>query len=145
MPLTEERTRPASTTALSAGIVLTLVVLAALVADHLALHGIADRVRDHYAPHGTVPDPNLLFAYLYATGTIGVLTWFLTVRGAARRRPWAAPAATAVLLAAFGGALFNLLVSEYGERILPAPWALLTLVPCLAGAVAVVLLWKERA
>lgn len=143
-PPTEEHTRPASTTALGSGIALTLCVLAALATDQLALHGISDRVQRHYAPHGTVPDPNLLFAYLYATGAVGLLAWALTLRGAARRRTWAAPVATALLFTATGGALFNLFVSEYGARILPAPWALATLLPCAAGTVAVALLWKER-
>lgn len=143
-PPTAKHTRPASTTALGSGIVLTLCVVGALAADQLALHGIADRVQSHYAPHGTVPDPNLLFAYLYATGAVGLLAWALALRGATHRRPWAAPVATALLLTASGGALFNLFVSEHGARILPAPWALATLLPCAVGAVAVGLLWKER-
>lgn len=127
------------------GSLLTLAVLVFVALDQTTLHGMADHVREHYAPHGTVPDPGLLHTYLYVTGAVGLLTWLLLMPSARARQGWVPGVATLVLLVATCGGVFNLLISEYGGPVLPPMWGVLTLLPCAVGAVTVALLWKDRA
>ena len=127
-----------------AGLLLTAAVLAALVADQVGLHTIAADLEEHYGPPGKPADPGIVFGYLYATGGICLLGWGAMVLAARSRAAWAPAAATAALVLGLGGGLFNLLVTEYGEPVLPPLWSGLTLLPCLAGAVAVVCFWKSR-
>ncbi|GAA3747163.1 hypothetical protein [Salinactinospora qingdaonensis] len=128
--------------AMGVGLLLTLAVLVALAIDQASVGSIATHVQEHYAPHGTVPDPTVLYVYLYVTGGIGVVTWLLLIAAARTPRSWVAVLATIVFCCGLGGGLFNLTISEYGGPVLPALWSGLTLLPCVAGLVAVVLLWR---
>lgn len=128
-----------------AGFVLTLLVLVFVAVDQASLNGIADHVQEHYAPHGTVPDPGVLYMYLYATGVVGLLTWAALIPSARARRGWVPWVATLVLLIAVCGGVFNLVITEYGGPVLPPLWSVLTLLPCVVGVAAVVMLWKDKA
>lgn len=127
------------------GTLLTLGVLVFVAVDQTSLGGIADHVQEHYAPHGTVPDPGTLYMYLYATGVLGLVTWLAMIPPVRSGRSWAPVVATLILVTALCGGVFNLVISEYGGPVLPPMWAVLTLVPCLVGMAAVGLLWRDRA
>lgn len=58
---------------------------------------------------------------------------------------WAPLFATVILLVALAVAGADLAVSEYGQPILPMWLGLVGLLPCVAGLVAVVLLWRRGA
>ena len=69
------------------------------------------------------------------------MLWLMTIWAVGRRKRGARLVATAVFVLATGIALLNLSVSEYGTRIFPTVWGILGLLPCVAGLVAVILLW----
>jgi hypothetical protein len=132
--------RPA-VTAMGIGLLLTVVTLVALIIDQASGSSIADHVNALYAPLGLHPDPNVLFGYLYVTGGIGVLLWLTTIWSVSQHKRWARVVASFVLVVATSLALLVLFVSEYGGQIFPTLWGILGLLPCLAGLVAVILLW----
>lgn len=127
-----------------AGLILTAGVLAAFVVDQVSLHSIADDVERHYAPFGAVPDPALIFTIAYVTGGLCLVGWAVMIRAVAADRAWAPWASVAALVIGVCGGLYVLVVTEYGEPVLPLPWSALPLVPCLAGSVAVAAMWKGR-
>jgi hypothetical protein len=132
--------RPA-VTAMGIGLLLTVITLIALIIDQASGSSIADHVNALYAPLGLHPDPNVLFGYLYVIGGIGVLLWLTMIWGVRRDKRWARVVASFVLVVATSLALLVLFVSEYGGQIFPTLWGILGLLPCLAGLVAVILLW----
>ena len=138
------RVRRRAVAALGVGLLLTVATLVALVVDQVSAHGIADHVQALYGPFNLSPDPNVLFTILYVTGVCGVALWLATIWGAVRQKRGLAILATVVFLAATSIGFLGLVVAEHGTRILPTLWGVLGLLPCLAGFVAVVLLWKPR-
>lgn len=88
-------------------------------------------------------DNGALLTYLYGIGALGALCWLWMAWAVSRRKRWARPVATTIFVLAGGVALFNLLVQEYGNTILPTPLGVLGVLPCLAGLVAVVPLWTR--
>jgi hypothetical protein len=128
-------------TAMGVGLLLTLVMVVALVIDQTSNNSIADHVDALYGPLNLHPDPNVLFGILYLASVIGVLLWVSMIWGVARQKAWARVVVSMVFLAATSLALLVLFVSEFGSRIFPAPVGILSLVPGVAGLVAVVLLW----
>ncbi len=130
--------------ALVAGLVLTLVALAAPIVDQLTLHTIEAHLQSVYAGSGASPPaPTLISTYLVVVGLLGVAGWLVTIRAARRGRRWTRPVATALLLVGTAVAVLDLTISEYGAPILP-PWlGVLGLLPCVPGLVAVVLLHRR--
>jgi hypothetical protein len=127
--------------AMSLGLLLTVVTLVASIIDQASLHSIADHVQALYAPYNLHPDPSLLFTIVYMTGSFGIIMWLATIRGVVRQKRWPRYVAVFLCLAATSAALLNLLAAEYGTRIFPTVWGVLGLLPCIAGLVAVVLMW----
>lgn len=140
-PEAKPRVRRGAVVALGVGLLLTVIWSIALVIDQVSLHRIADHVHSLYAPRHLNPDPNALFNILYVTGTIGIVLWLRTIWGASRQERLTRYVASIVFVLATGIALLGLLASEYGTRILPTVWGVLGLLPCIAGLVAVILLW----
>lgn len=130
--------------ALSVGLALTVIALVAAVVDQASVHGIADHVRALYGPHDLHPDPNVLFNLLYVTGAFGVLLWLVTIRGVWRQKRWPRVVGALVTVVATSLALLNLLAFEHGTQIFPTVWGVIGLLPCIAGVVAVILLWRQR-
>lgn len=124
------------------GLLLTVAMLVALIVDQASGHGMADQVRAHYSPFNLHPDPAVLYGYLYVTGATGVLLWLATIRGVMKHKRWARVVTSLVLVCATGFALLVMFASEYGGRVVPAGWGVLGLLPCVAGLVAVILLWN---
>jgi hypothetical protein len=133
--------RRAAVTAMGIGLLLTVTTLIALIIDQTSIYSIADHVEALYAPLDLHPDPNVLFGILYVTGLIGALLWLTMIWGVRGHKRWARVMASTVFVVAASIALLVLFVSEYGTRILPAPWGLIGLLPSIAGLVAVILLW----
>ena len=143
--LSEDRPdRPEAVVALGLGLLLTVTALIAAVVDQRSAHTIADHVYALYAPFGPQPDPNTLFTFLYTIGGAGVLMWLATIWGAKRRQRWVAAVATMIFLVGTGPSVLVLVVHEHGTRIFPVGWGVLSLLPCVLGFVAVVLLWMPH-
>ncbi|MEU3271396.1 hypothetical protein ABZ639_11150 [Saccharomonospora sp. NPDC006951] len=142
------RTRPLSSrsaiTAMYAGLVLTVVsgIVPILAEGTLTrhLHGIYDGYLDAAEFDST---RSLVLTYLFAVAGIGVLSWLLLIRAAHKGKRWARITATLVFLAATCLAVTNLVVTEYGEPLLPPVIGIAGLLPCVAGLVAVGFLWAR--
>src|SRR5690606_38605903 len=94
-----------------------------------------------YAASG--PAVSMIRIYLLTTGAVGVVTWLWMVWAVRARKRWAPAAATVIFVLATVLASANFFIQEYGQALIPAQFALAGLLPCLAGLVAVVLLWTR--
>lgn len=138
--------RSPAMTAVWAGLAASVLSAVAVVVDQAFVGSIHDRLAEVYAGYD-VPwqdTESLLVTWLLAVGVLGAVGWLVTARGAARRRRWTAPAATGLFLVGLGTAGLDVLAAEYGRTLFP-PWiTALGLLPVVIGAVATVLLWRER-
>lgn len=81
--------------------------------------------------------------YLSVVGALGIICWFWAIWGVRTGKRWARGAATLVLALGVGVALFNLLVTDTsGDTGLPPLLGWVGMLPCLAGLLAVTLLWR---
>jgi hypothetical protein len=130
--------------ALYAAVGLELLGAAVPVVDLDARGTIAAHLQALYSPYGVpAPDASLVVVYLVAVGVVGALLWLAAIRALRRGWRWARLFSTAVLLGALAVAGADLTVSEYGQPILPTWLGLVGLLPCVAGLVAVILLWRR--
>jgi predicted permease len=82
---------------------------------------------------------------LSIVGVLGIMCWFFVIQAVRRRRRWARSVATLVLFVGTSVGLFGLLVRDTsGDTGLPPSLGWLGMLPCLAGVVAVSLLWRAR-
>jgi hypothetical protein len=126
------------------GLALTLVALAAPLVDQLAVGDLAAHLRSVYAGTGvTAPPASVVTGTLVGLGVLGVLCWVAAIRAVGRGRRLAPVMAAAFLVLGALLAVVDLTVTEYGRPILPAWVGVLTLVPCVPGLVAVVLLVRR--
>jgi hypothetical protein len=145
-----ERTRPISTTsrrlaiaALSVGLVLTLV---ATIVPFLT-GALRDHIQDSYPHYSDTRVDNAVTAWLITltiVGVLGVVGWLWTIWIVERGKRWAPWAATALFVIGTSVALTLLLIKDTsGDTGLAPALGWLWLLPCVAGLVAVVLLWKR--
>ena len=132
-----------ATLALRVGLALSLMSAIGLFIDQTTTRSLAQHVSAQYSPYGAVPDPNVLFAYLYATAGLAVAAWLIVLRGVRSRKSWVRLFASMTFLVGATLAVFNLVVTEHGTPIFPVLWSVLGLFPSLAGLVAVILLWTR--
>jgi hypothetical protein len=127
-----------------AGLALTVLAVLALVFDLASSDVLGEHLRDVYEGYASPPDEAAVAAYLFTFGAFGLLGWLWVLWAVRRRKRWARPVAAVLLLLASAVAVGNLAVTEYGQTILPIQVGLAGLLPCIAGLVAVVLLWSRR-
>ncbi len=131
--------------AMYAGLTLTVLAMLALVYDLVLTGGLARHLHQVYDGYvASPPSEAAIAAYLFTVGALGVVGWLWTVRAVHRRNRWVRPVATALFMFGSGLAVAHLTVAEYGQTILPTSFGLASLLPSLAGLVAVVLLWQGR-
>ncbi|TCK27147.1 hypothetical protein [Pseudonocardia endophytica] len=146
MSTTIETRRSAATTTLWAGLGASLVSAAAVLVDQATVGSIHARLAEVYAGYD-VPwqdSESFLVTWLLAVGLLGTVGWLATLRGATRGRRWTAPTATVLFLLGLGAAGFDMVAAEYGRTLFPTWITALGLLPVVVGAVATVLLWRER-
>lgn len=137
------------TSALYAGLALTTLVALAPLIDTVTVDIIADHVRAAYPewPADQVRlDRTAIVSWIAVTNALGIPLWLWVIRltGKGHRRAravaswsFAAGASLALLNLGFGG--------EHYETIVPMPFGLLGLLPVIAGAAALVPMWRRRA
>lgn len=141
----QSRSASPAIVAMYVGLALTVLAAAVVFFDQsiggmLDAHTRAAYSGTHAGELGTVNDA--VRTYLYVTGAIGVACWLWMIWAVRQHRRWARASATTIFVCAAGLALVNLLAEEYGNTILPTTLGVVGVLPCLAGLVAVVLLWK---
>ncbi|MCP2265705.1 hypothetical protein ACFQHV_04070 [Promicromonospora thailandica] len=134
--------------ALVAGLVLTVLATVYPYVDRATTGLLARHVAASYPAYGGAEVDAAVTAYLAILTTVGVLgvaTW-LVVAGAARAgKRWAPWAAALALAGAVCWSVAALTVTDTSGDVGLAPalgW--LQALPCVAGAVTVVLLWRRR-
>ncbi|KAB8168015.1 hypothetical protein FH609_010005 [Streptomyces sp. 3MP-14] len=77
-------------------------------------------------------------------GVLGVLGWLTAAWAVRAGKRWARPVATVLLMLGAGIGLAGLLTKDTsGATGLPPELGWAGMLPCLAGVVAVILLWRE--
>jgi hypothetical protein len=131
-----------------AGLGLTVVAMTVLYADHATANVLAAHIRAGY-PAYTQPRIDsavtVYLVYLSVVGALGVICWLAAIWAVKAGKRWARGAATAMFVLGTGIAVIDLLVRDTsGDTGLPPLLGWAGMLPCLAGLLAVTLLWKER-
>ena len=142
-------TSPTATTrALWLGLALTALVALAPLIDLATADTLSAHVRAAYPgwSQATVRgDRDAITVYLVAVGALGALMWLWTIRMVSRRSHGSRAFATFAFAAGACLALTHLVLGggRY-DTVVPTPYGVLGLLPVLAGAAALVPLWRER-
>jgi hypothetical protein len=130
--------------AMYAGLVLTI---GAMVAPYVDRSVLADHIRDGYPTYSTDRIDTAVTAWLVilsVIGALGVASWITTIFAVRGQKVWARWAATATFAAGTSLALTTLLVKDTSGEVGLAPaLGLVGLLPCVAGLVAVAMLWRR--
>ena len=134
--------------AMYAGLGLTVVAVIVPYVDHFTANVLAGHLRAGYPAYTQARINSAVVTYLVylsAVGALGVGGWLWTIRALKAGKRWARWVATAVFVLGTGIALIDLLAKDTsGETGLPPLLGWAGLAPCLAGLVAVTLLWTRR-
>jgi hypothetical protein len=127
-----------------AGLALTVAATAVPYVDHTAM---ADHLRAGYPAYTEAridSAATTYLVYLSTVGALGVVGWLGTIWAVKAGKRWARGGATAMFALATSIALFDLLVKDTsGDTGLPPLLGWVGLLPCLAGLLAVTLLFKK--
>jgi cytochrome bd-type quinol oxidase subunit 2 len=130
--------------AMYAGLVLTV---GAMVAPYVDRSVLADHIRDGYPTYSTDRIDTAVTAWLVilsVIGALGVVSWIATIWAVRAGKGWACWAATVVFAAGTSLALTTLLVKDTSGEVGLAPvLGLIGLLPCVAGLLAVAMLWRR--
>ena len=133
--------------AMYAGVALTVVAMIVPYIDRATANVLADHIRAGYPTYSQAHIDTAVttyLVYLSVIGVLGVVCWLRTIRAVNTRKRWARGAATAMFVLGTGIALFDLLVKDTsGGTGLPPLLAWIGMLPCLAGFLAVSLLWMR--
>ncbi|MFE5325981.1 hypothetical protein ACFRCG_06175 [Embleya sp. NPDC056575] len=133
--------------AMYAGLGLTVLATAAPYADRATGHLLADHIRAGYPMYGDARVDSAVAGYLVllsVIGTLGVLAWLWTIRAVKAGKPWARYGATVMFALGAGAGLTGLLTEDTsGATGLPPALGWAGMAPCMAGIVAVALLWRR--
>lgn len=137
-------TRPAGRWLL--GVATALAALPALVAfaDQVTGRRLEAHANAIYEGHGVDVEPEILYVLVYLAAGLLVVLWGAAAVVARFGRRRAAVTAAAMTVVTVAIALTMVLVTEYGERVLPPVWGVLAALPAVAGAVATVRLARRR-
>jgi hypothetical protein len=145
--MTSTRYTRSAIVAMYAGLALTLVAMLVLYADHATANVLASHIQAGYPRYGQARIGTAVTTYLIylsALGALGILSWLCTIWAASTRKLWARWVATGLFAFGTSIALFNLLVKDTsGDAGLPPLLGWVGMLPCLAGLLAVILLWRK--
>ena len=133
--------------AMCAGLALTVVATALPFVDRAGSGGLTGHLRAGYPAYSmeridAAVDTYLI--YLSIIGVLGLACWLGTIWAVHARKAWARGVATTTFMAATMVALTDLLVRDTsGDTGLPPLVGWTGVLPCLAGLVAVALLWSR--
>lgn len=144
-PPTATSPRRLAIAAMGVGLVLTIV---ATIVPFIT-SALADHIRASYPDYTDARVDNAVRAWLTIltiVGALGVVGWIWTMWTVSTGKRWAPWAATAMFVLGAGVALTDLLVTDTsGDTGLAPMLGWLGMLPCLAGLVAVALLWRRSA
>ncbi|MEU2669152.1 hypothetical protein ABZ622_09795 [Streptomyces sp. NPDC007164] len=129
------------------GLGLTVIAAAAPYADRATTHLLADHVRAGYPAYSQARVDSAVstcLVLLSVIGALGILAWSAAARAVTAGRRWARPASTVLFVLGTGTGLIGLLTRDTsGTTGLPPSLGWAGVAPCLAGALAITLLWRN--
>jgi hypothetical protein len=146
--VTTRRQHRTAVAAMYVGGVLTALSASAPAVDRATGNVLAHHIRDGYPTYPQARIDSAVTAWLVILAVLGVLglaAWSWTIWAVTAERPWAPWLATAMFCLGTAVALTALLVKDTSGRTGLAPllgW--IGLLPCVAGAVAVTMLWRRH-
>ncbi|WP_147915413.1 hypothetical protein [Ruania zhangjianzhongii] len=142
------RTRPPAAFTIWIGLALTVLAALAPLLDLVTTGTIEAHVRATYPdwPDEWVQaDTTAIAVGLGVIGLLGIISWLITLRATIRGRRWVPIVATILwILAVTVTAYATTTPTGAYDRMVPTVLGLITALPCLAGVVAVVQLWRHR-
>jgi hypothetical protein len=133
--------------AMYVGLALTVVAAIVPYVDHATADLLANHIRAGYPRYsdGRVDTAVTTYlVYLTVVGALGIAAWLGTIQAVKSGKRWARGGATAMFALSTGIALFDLLVKDTsGDTGLPQLLGWVGMLPCLAGLLAVALLWRK--
>jgi hypothetical protein len=130
-----------------AGLGVTVAAMIVLYVDHGTANVLADHIRAGYPTYTQARIDSAVttyLVYLSVVGALGIICWLWTIWAVRARKPWSRAAATAMFVLGTSIALIDLLVKDTsGDAGLPALLGWVGVLPCLAGLVAVIVLWRR--
>lgn len=129
--------------AMYAGLALTIIATIVPYTGNM----LADHIRAGYPTYTQERIDTAVMAYLIylsVVGTLGIICWFSVISAVRTGKRWARSVATLLLALGVCIALFNLTVKDTsGDTGLPPLLGWVGTLPCLAGLLAVTLLWRR--
>lgn len=129
------------------GLGLTVIATVTPYADRATTHLLADHIRDGYPSYSPARVDSAVNTYsvlLSVIGALGVLAWFGSTWAVKAGKRWARLASTMVFVLGAGVGLTGLLIKDTsGATGLPPALGWAGVVPSLAGALAIALLWRN--
>ncbi len=146
MQTTQQTTTPKRSPALAAmGVGLVLTLVATIVP--FTTSALRDHIRAGYPDYTDARVDTAVSTWLIILtiiGVLGVAGWLWSIRIVTTRKRWARWAATGMFVLGTGVAVTNLLVRDTsGDTGLAPMLGWVGMLPCLAGLVAVALLWRR--
>ncbi|MCP2256617.1 hypothetical protein LX15_000300 [Streptoalloteichus tenebrarius] len=130
------------------GLALTVLATVAAYVDRGTTHLLADHIRAGYPTYSQAQVDSAVTTYLVvssAIGALGVLGWLTAAWAVKAGKRWARPISTVLLVLGASAGLAGLLTKDTsGATGLPPELGWAGMVPCLAGVLAVTLLWRRR-
>ncbi|HEY6498562.1 MAG TPA: hypothetical protein VIZ20_04000 [Streptosporangiaceae bacterium] len=144
--ITTHQERPALRV-MYAGLVLALAALAVPYADHATANVLAGHIRDGYPAYTQARIDSAVTSYLIylsVAGALGIACWLAMIWAVKAGKRWVRAAATGMFALGTSVALTGLLIRDTsGDTGLPPLLGWAGVLPCLAGLVAVALLWRR--
>jgi len=133
--------------AMYAGLGLTVAAIIVAYVDHATANVLAGHIRAGYPAYTQARIDTAVttyLVYLSVVGVLGIICWLATIRAVKAGKRWARGAATALFALGTGIAVTDLLVKDTsGDTGLPPLLGWAGMLPCLAGLLAVTLLWRR--
>jgi hypothetical protein len=130
-----------------AGLGLTVAALITPYVDHATANVLAGHIRAGYPTYTQARIDSAVttyLVYLSVVGALGIICWLAAIWALKAGKQWARGAATAMFALGTGIALTDLLIKDTsGDTGLPPLLGWAGILPCLAGLLAVVLLWRR--
>jgi hypothetical protein len=133
--------------AMYAGLALTVLATIVPYADRATTHLLAEHIQAGYPTYTpTLVDSAVTtyLAFLSVIGALGVIAWLGTTWAVTEGKRWARPAATVMFTLGTSVGLIGLFTKDTsGDTGLPPALGWTGMAPCLAGVLAVALLWRR--
>jgi hypothetical protein len=131
-----------------AGLGLTVAALIVLYVDHATANTLASHIRADYPAYTQARIDKAVttyLVYLSIVGALGITCWLWTIWAVKAGKRWARVAVTAMFALGTSVGLIDLLIRDTsGGTGLPPLLGWAGMLPCLAGLLAVTLLWRKR-